>query len=195
MATDQELITLLGSESFLTMRGLSNEVPFFIYPFDPTDALNAEKSLRLVSGHLRQDGIDVVTINLFDLCLELLEERGLLNPVLKAEPRQKTKSKFTAGLQSMLDVETMIAPRIAARSIDHRLVIVHGIGAVFPFIRTHALLEALQIHMPPVPLVLWFPGQYTKNEARGYELKVLNIAASDSYYRAKNIEEMIRAGL
>lgn len=195
MATDQELITLLGSESFLKMRGLNNEVPFFIYPFDPTDALSAEKSLRLVSGHLRQDGVDVVTISLFDLCLELLEERGLLEPVLKAEPQQKTKGKFAAGLQSMLDVETMIAPRIAAQSGHHELVVVHGIGAVFPFIRTHALLEALQVHMPPVPLVLWFPGQYTKNEARGYELKVLNIAASDSYYRAKNIEEMVRAGL
>lgn len=195
VATDQQLVALLGSDNFLQMRGLNNEVPFFIYPFNPKEALSAEKSLKVVSSQLKQQGVNLITIDLFTLCVQILEEKHLLQPVLNAEPAQKPKSRFRVGLQSMLDVETVIAPRVATESQGQQLVIVHGIGAVFPFLRTHALLEALQIHMPPVPLVLWFPGEYTKNAARGFELKVLDISVSDSYYRAKNIEEMVRGGL
>lgn len=195
VATDQELVTLLGSENFLQMRGLNNEVPFFIYPFSPKDEIRAEKSLSVVVSQLKQLGVDVVTIDLFQLCAKVLEEKGLLQPILRAEQNQKPKIKFGAGLQSILDIETVIAPRIAEQSQGHSLVIVHGVGAVFPFVRTHALLETLQIHMPTVPLVLWFPGEYVKNAERGFELKVLDISASDSYYRAKNIEEMVKGSL
>lgn len=195
MATELELVTLLGSESFLSMRGLNNEVPFFIYPFSPEEADGESKSFHVVSGQLRQQGVNVATINLFDLCIKILEEKNILDAVLQNEPKQKSRAKFAAGLQSILDVESVLAPRIALESEVAQLVLLHGVGAVFPFVRTHALLEALQIHMPRVPLVLWFPGQYTKNDARGYELKVLNISSSDSYYRAKNIEEMVRGSL
>lgn len=64
-----------------------------------------------------------------------------------------------------------------------------GIGEVFPFIRTHTVLENLQSVVVGRPMLAWFPGTYEFTQAKGHQLRALNLSASDSYYRAKDILE------
>jgi len=42
-----------------------------------------------------------------------------------------------------------------------------GVGRVFPFLRTHTLLESLQPAMMRHPLILFFPGQYIQEPGIG----------------------------
>src|SRR5690606_19125600 len=82
----ERLFQILRSETFLLMKGLANEVPLFIQPYDPT----AEDALRrMVAGlatRLSSVGVSVAQVDLLDLVLEELEERGMLTDLLDKEP-------------------------------------------------------------------------------------------------------------
>ena len=51
---EQHLYAVLSGKRFLQMEGLGNEVPFFIYPYDPEDALEVAKSKKRIKNRLAQ---------------------------------------------------------------------------------------------------------------------------------------------
>ena len=96
------------------MEGLGNEVPFFIYPYDPEDALAVAASKKRVKNRLANKGVEVREINLYDLSVEMLKERGVWDRLLAGEP-DHGKDDFRELLQGMLDPELHLAPAIRAR--------------------------------------------------------------------------------
>ncbi|WP_280307826.1 DUF1788 domain-containing protein [Nocardia abscessus] len=192
LASDEKHVyDVLRSERFLKMEGLSKEVPFFIYHFPPSWALGVDDMRDRVQTKLQSDeGRSVVEINLYDLAVELLKARGVWERVLDLEPTMD-KSEFRGVLQGMLDPHDHLAPAIRAR-LDEQpsdMVFLTGIGEVFPFIRTHTVLENLQSVVVGRPMLVWFPGTYEFTQTAGHQLRALNLGASDSYYRAKDILE------
>lgn len=188
---EKHVYEVLRSERFLRMEGLSKEVPFFIYHFPPSWALDVEDMRDRVQTKLQSDdGLSVVEINLYDLAIELLKERGVWDQVLDLEPTME-KSEFREVLQGMLDPHDHLAPAARARLEAQRsdMVFLTGIGEVFPFVRTHTVLENLQSVVAGRPMLAWFPGTYEFTQTIGHQLRALNLSASDSYYRAKDILE------
>lgn len=182
---------VLKSSRFLKMEGLSKEVPFFIYHFPPLWALDVEEMRDRVRTKLHSDdGLEIVEINLYDLAVDLLKNRGVWNRLLDLE-QTMDKSEFREVLQGMLDPHDHLAPAIRARlevqSSD--MVFLTGVGEVFPFVRTHTVLENLQSVVVGKPMLVWFPGTYEYTQSGGHQLRALNLSASDSYYRAKDILE------
>ena len=57
-----------------------------------------------------------------------------------------------------------------------------GIGDVFPFMRVHALLEALQPQFSDIPILVMYPGKFD-----GYHLTLFDRLKPNDYYRAFNI--------
>lgn len=188
---EKHVYDVLRSTRFLRMEGLSKEVPFFIYHYPPVWARDVDDLRDRVITKLRSDdGLNVVEINLYDLAVQLLRERGVWDRVLALEP-DMDKTEFRETLQGMLDPHDHLAPAIRAR-LDAEpgdMVFLAGIGEVFPFIRTHTVLENLQSVVTGRPMLAWFPGMYEFTQARGHQLRALNLSASDSYYRAKDILE------
>lgn len=191
VSDEKHVYEVLRSERFLKMEGLSKEVPFFIFHFPPSWALDVDEMRDRVHTRLQSDdGLSVVEINLYDLAIDMLKERGVWDRVLDLEPTMD-KAEFREVLQGMLDPHDHLAPAIRAR-LDTRpsdMVFLTGIGEVFPFIRTHTVLENLQSVVTGRPLLAWFPGTYEFTQASGHQLRALNLSASDSYYRAKDILE------
>ena len=56
-----------------------------------------------------------------------------------------------------------------------------GVGEVFPFARVHDLLEAIQPEVPDIPILVMYPGTFN-----GRELKLFNKLIPNGYYRAFN---------
>src|SRR5215469_14088658 len=123
------------------MEGLSNEVPFFIYPYPPEDALAVAAAKKRIKNRLSNAGITVFEINLYDLSVELLMRRGVWDRVLAIEPDQD-KTDFREMIQGMLDPRLHIAPAIRDRLAEVELDVffLTGIGEVFPYIRSHNVL-------------------------------------------------------
>jgi hypothetical protein len=187
---EQQVLNVIRSQRFLRMEGLGNEVPFFIYPFEPEDALAVAQSKKRIKNKLGAQGITVLEINLYDLCVELLKARGVWERLLALEAEQE-KADFRELLQSMLDPQLHIAPairdRIKAASYD--VFFLTGIGEVFPYIRSHNVLNNLQTVAAAKPMLLFFPGRYEQSATLGSSLVLFGRLKDDQYYRAKNILE------
>ncbi|QIM17271.1 DUF1788 domain-containing protein [Leucobacter insecticola] len=173
------------------MEGLSNEIPFFIYHYPPENELPVREIRDRVTTKLQtEDGLRIANINMYDLAVDLLRKRGVWDRLAEFE-LQEDKREFREGLQNMLEPKAHLAPAI--RSIlaetPSDMVFLAGLGEVWPYIRTHTVLENLQSVVTEQPLLLWFPGRYAFSQATGHELRPLNLSASDSYYRAKDIME------
>ena len=54
-----------------------------------------------------------------------------------------------------------------------------GVGDVFPFMRVHVLLEAMQPYFSDIPILIFYPGAFD-----GYHLKLFNRLQPNDYYRA-----------
>jgi Domain of unknown function (DUF1788) len=189
-AQEEHLFAVLSGERFLRMEGLSNEVPFFIYPYDPEDSLEVARSKKRIKNRLANKGIEVHEINLYDLSVEILKERGVWDRVLALEPDQD-KADFRELLQGMLDPQLHIAPAIRAKLAEGEFDIffLTGIGEVFPYIRSHNVLNNLQSVVTGKPMLLYFPGRYEQSDALGSSLVLFGRLKDDQYYRAKNVLE------
>jgi hypothetical protein len=170
------------------MEGLSNEVPFFIYPYDANDALAVAKARRRITNKLKQKGIIVHEINLYSLSIKILNKRRVLNRLIDLEPSQD-KGDFCELLQGLLDPEEYLAPAIRAELADEDfdIVFLTGIGEVFPYIRSHNVLNNLQSVVVGKPMLMFFPGRYDQSDALGSSLVLFGRLKDDQYYRAKNI--------
>jgi len=185
------LLAVLKGERFLRMEGLSNEVPFFIYPYKPEDALEVAQAKKRIKNRLAtEDGIRVREVNLYDLSVEILKERGVWERVLSVEPDQD-KDDFRELLQGMLDPQLHLGPAIKAKIVDgdFDILFLTGIGEVFPYIRSHNVLNNLQSVVTGKPMLMFFPGSYEQSETLGSSLVLFGKLKDDQYYRAKNILE------
>jgi hypothetical protein len=187
---EEHLFAVLSGRRFLQMDGLGNEVPFFIYPYAPEDALAVAQAKKRIQNKLSQKGIGVREVNLYDLSVEILKDRGVWERVLAAEPDQD-KEDFRELLQGMLDPQVHLAQAIRSKIDDggFDIFFLTGIGEVFPYIRSHNVLNNLQSVVTAKPMLVFFPGRYEQSDTLGSSLVLFGRLKDDQYYRAKNILE------
>ncbi|MDE0128454.1 MAG: DUF1788 domain-containing protein [Gammaproteobacteria bacterium] len=182
------LRAVFESERFRRMEGLGNELPFFICPFDPQESHQMERQRRQLADGLKSKGIEILEINLYDLCMEILKERGIFDRILEME-QDISKAQLKELLQGVLDPEHHLVPAIAARlaADDFDILFLSGVGEVFPYIRSHHVLNNLQSTINNKPAVLFFPGAWNHSEEGGASLDLFERLHDDKYYRAFNI--------
>lgn len=182
------LLEVIASERFLKKQGLGNEVPFFICPYPAEDAVAMETMRASLVKQLENRGVRVIEINLYDLSVALLRKRGIWDEILAAEPGIR-KDELKELLQGVLDPETHLIPEIGARLSNQEfdVLFLSGVGEVYPFVRSHNVLNNLQSTAKEKPTVMFFPGKYTHSLATGASLDLFGILHDDKYYRAFNI--------
>ena len=175
----------LKKESFLSMQALGGEIPFYIVPYNPEQENEVFERIRRLEERLRLAGIGVFEIDLYDLVLVMLEERGILEKIIEKE-KALGKEKLFQTLQGALDSETKLVPKIEELVREHpsRIVFLTGIGQLFPYIRSHTVLNNLQNCIKDRPTVIFFPGIYEK------ELSLFGRLKDDNYYRAFNLDTL-----
>lgn len=184
----EHLFKVVTSQRFLTKQGLGNEVPFFICPYPAEEGLSmVDDRLDLVT-RITHAGVAVLDLSLYDLSLGILEERGILKQILEIE-QETDKSEIRELLQSVLDPNANLIPKIgdAIDAAPHDVIFLSGVGEVYPYIRSHNVLNNLQSTAKDKPTVLFFPGSYTHALATGASLDLFGRLHDDKYYRAFNI--------
>ena len=184
----EHLFKVVTSERFLTKQGPGNEVPFYICPYPAEEGLSmVEDSLGLIT-RIKHAGVTVLDLSLYDLSLSILEERGILQQVIEME-QDTEKAELRELLQSVLDPEANLTPKIgeAIRTTPHDVIFLSGVGEVYPYIRSHNVLNNLQSTAKDKPTVLFFPGSYTHSLAVGASLDLFGVLHDDKYYRAYDI--------
>ena len=143
--------------------------------------MRVRDQLRLLLEHIpkQKPNLRVHHINLFDFVLDYLKGRNLLDRAI-----QKQKKDGDEALKSALIAplhETKLASVFAevVRPEQQDLVLMSGVGTVWPLLRSHVLLNNLHPIMGQTPLVMFYPGRYD-----GQSLRLFGKLKNKNYYRA-----------
>ncbi len=179
------LFKILSDQKFLNKDGLGGELPFFIQSYHVNQQNEVEIQLPSLIRRLVAVNINVLEINLYHLCIEILENENLLLQIFKQE-RAMQKNRLIRVLSGALNIDTKIIPEIRKRmeNLQAKIVFITGVGAAFPIIRSHTILNNLQSLVDQVPLVMFFPGTYNNKS-----LTLFDSLKDENYYRAHNLNE------
>jgi hypothetical protein len=167
------------------MEALGGEIPFFISAFEPTQQLQVDKAIKGLKNKLENHGITVLELNLYDISMEVINRELPDGEVFEIE-KEMDKDEFKQALQSILDINEVFIPELKKRidASNAGVYFLTGIGMVFPFIRSHTILNNLQNVAKKAPTVAFFPGTYN-----GQTLDLFGLLKDDNYYRAFNIDQ------
>ncbi|QRV23369.1 DUF1788 domain-containing protein [Marinomonas foliarum] len=184
----EHLMKVISSRAFLGNEGLNNEVPFHICPYETSIQKDITQLTKQLRNDLEGKQIKVLEINLYDLVIELLKHEGDWDWILENESTM-SRERLREELQGILDVETVITPEIAQRmdADQYEVMLLTGIGEVFPYIRSHNVLNNLQKKAKDKPTLMFFPGEYQHSLESGASLVLFGNLQDDKYYRAFNI--------
>lgn len=171
------------------MEAIGGEVPHYVFSYAPAQELEVAEGITALSRQLAENGIKVLSIDVFDLSLKIIRDNVDLEDLYELE-RSEPADAFLETMQSLTDMEERFLPeleRVMAepKNENYRVLFLHSIGRAFPFLRSHNLLENLQKITKDAPTVLFFPGRYS-----GISFELFGMMAQDNFYRAYPIDTL-----
>lgn len=182
------LTDVLSSQAFTKMEGLNGDIPFHICPFEPSLQSQVNLLVKQVRNYLTDAQVKTLEVNLYDIVVEILKEEGDWEWLLENESTM-TKQELKEEIQGIIDTKTVLIPAIVKKMSenDFDILIITGVGEVYPYIRSSNLLENLQIKAKDKPTLMFYPGQYKHSVEKGTSLILFGTLEDDKYYRAFNI--------
>ena len=169
------------SEEFLHAKGLGNEIGFWVFDYDPSDELKVREYTTFLQGLLadRQPQLKVAHINLLQTMVDYLDDRRLLEKAIQLQQKKGDKALVSA-LSGALHMDKFV-PYLAdtSKAADQDIILISGVGSVWPLIRAHNMLNSLHSLLGHKPVVLFYPGEYT-----GQAMSLFGKIPSNNYYRA-----------
>ncbi|WP_295633237.1 DUF1788 domain-containing protein [Novosphingobium sp.] len=168
------------SDEFLQGRGLGKDVPFYAFDYPPTAERRVADHIDwLLDDVARKTDLHISNVNVFALAIEQLKGRGLYDKALAMESAKGVPALLNA-LKGPLEpgkVASALMAKFADQTPD--MLFLTGVGAAYPLVRTHSLLNNLQPLLSNIPLVLFFPGRFN-----GQTLQLFGDLQETPYYRA-----------
>ena len=175
----EKLLDKIYSPDFIQGRGLGNEVPFWILDYPPENELVVRYFINRTILQSKDRSLSILEIDLYKLSLKILNEKGHLEKVLDLE-NKKTSEYLFSKLKSSISTEKInneIKTMLEEFSPD--LIFITGVGKIWPIIRSHKLLNHLQIVVENITLIMFYPGVYGGND-----LRFFGKFTDGNYYRA-----------
>ncbi len=174
------LLPKLQDARLLSNRGIGNEIGFYIFDYDAEYEPLVEQYVKHLKLQLMSPPSEIILleIDLYRTMLDILEERRVLKRAfeLEAAKGNTVLAKTIAPLVRSDQVITYIQKKLTG---SEKLVIITGVGASWPLLRSHSILNNLHPVLDKIPLVMFFPGSYD-----GHELRLFDTFKDDNYYRA-----------
>ncbi len=173
------------TDAFLKMKALGGEVPFFISSYSIEQQNEVYSEIERLKHCLYEKSIEVVEVNLYDIVIEILQERNILERLLEKE-KSLGPDKMEKTLLGVLDIQKSVIPHIqrkVAETPEAKILFLTGISEVYPFIRSHIILNNLQNVVKQIPTLMFYPGNYT-----GRSLELFGRFKDDNYYRAFSLD-------
>lgn len=180
----EHLYNVISDQDFLHKKSLGGEIPFFVAAFDAKQQIEVDKAVKGLKNKLDNNGINVLELNLYDIIFDILNKELGEGEIFELE-KSMDKTEFKEALQSILDVNEVLMPKIKSMIDENnaKVYFLTGIGLVFPYIRSHSVLNNLQSVAKDAPTILFFAGDYS-----GLSLELFGLLKDDNYYRAFNID-------
>ena len=183
-----QILPRITSEAFLSSEGIGNEIACYIFDYPVEDELKVREHIEMMMGRLasHHSELRVLHLNLLEVVLAYLEKRGLFEKALKMQAA-KGDTAVLRALKGPLAAEKL-RDFIAAEHTpgDYDLLLLSGVGSVWPMLRAHSLLNCLHTVMGKTPLVMFHPGSFDGTTLRlfGQITTTTSRPGTKPYYRA-----------
>ena len=174
------LRALIQSHGFLTGDGLSNEVNIRIFCYAAKDEMPVQHFIRqLVTDQTL--ACHLIECNLYQTFLSICDDLDITDAIPEME-------EADGGVFLLEQLHSAIGEGEFIDKIQYEphkrgdVLMLTGVGDVFPFMRVHSLLEALQPYFSDIPILVMYPGEFD-----GHYLKLFGRLTPNDYYRAFNI--------
>ena len=184
MSTAQNLDKIIGrmsEDNFLNNKGLSNEVGIHVFCYPPADEMIVRNYFENLK--LRSDlPFRLIESDLYKIFLEICEDRRILTRIPDMEER-KGKEALSIQLQKVATPEAFVEkmkyePQIKGKDV----LLISGVGKVYPFMRSHKILDNIQHIFSDIPVLMLYPGEFN-----GQDLNLFEQFLDGHYYRAFNL--------
>lgn len=173
----------ISDDDFLANRGVANEVRYYVFDYDACNELIVREKIKSLQkqNNPDADGFQIVVFDLYQMVLDILEERGYVDKCIKFEKTKGRDYLYTAvsKLLRLTTKDNLIVNRIVAATPENSVVFLTGVGKVFPFVRSHNILNNLHQILDSVPVVMFYPGEWN-----GETLSLFGTIHDGNYYRA-----------
>ncbi|WP_445618758.1 DUF1788 domain-containing protein [Lacticaseibacillus paracasei] len=176
--------------AFQENRGLSNEVGFYIFDYDPKDELFVRNEVEDIAHNstTASIGANVQMFNLFDVVIRLIDEMGYLQEFIQIEEEdgidmviRQINNVLKMGKERNLIVQ-YILDHLQHRD-ERNIIFITGVGQIFPLIRAHRVLNTMNQVINQTPVVMFYPGSYNS-----LSLRAFGKLDDKNYYRAFRVE-------
>ena len=167
-------------------QNLGGELPLYIQPIPVSKQTELNAQAKRLVSRLSKLGKNAIVIDLYEMCMELLEEEGVLQTLLEKE-KELDLDAISSTLDSILDIKEVIIPRISSIISENNpdFVFIIGVGRVYPFIRSHGILNNIEELANNCNLILFFPGEYNN-----LQLSLFGTISDENYYRGHNLNDI-----
>lgn len=174
------IIPKIKEDKFLEGRGLGNEISFYIFDYNPEDELLVRDYIKLIKKEFKKanSNIKIIEFDLYNLMLDLAKEMDIFQSIFEMEENEGKDALYSA-LEEFCQDPSIFMERIRKESNSYDLIFITGVGKVFPFIRSHSILNNLMEKIHGKPLIMFYPGKYNE-----LSLKLFGKLEDNNYYRA-----------
>ena len=169
--------------SFLENKGLSNEVGYYIFDYDPKYELKVRDEVLRIKNKINNSSyaFSIVEFDLYEIIIDILNNKGYLEEVFLFEEEDGLDFSIDAiiSLLKLNSDDNLIVNYIVEKTPENCVVFLTGVGKAYPILRSHNVLNNLHQKLDEVPVVLFFPGKYS-----GRDLILFNTIEGSNYYRA-----------
>jgi hypothetical protein len=179
----QELDRIKGRISdaaFLANKGLANEVGIHVFKYAPQHELIVRDYIKRLAS-APSDDYHIIEQDMYKILLKILEEKHVLASVPSLEEK-KGKDYLLEQIQKIATTEAFIAKMKYEPHKHDDVLFLTGVGKVYPFMRSHKMLNSMQHVFSDIPIVMFYPGDFN-----GQSLTLFDKFHDGNYYRAFNL--------
>lgn len=172
-----KLKSTIQEPDFLEGKGLSNEVNIRIFCYEPKD----EMAIRHLISQITDEKLkcNLIHYDLYEVFLDILRDKKIIDKVDALEEK-RGKDFIRKQFEKSCDAKTFAAKMDYPNHQKGKdLIVLSGVGKVFPFMRVHTLLEAMQPLFTDVAILVFYPGDFD-----GHYVRLFNKLKKNEYYRA-----------
>ena len=173
----------ISDQDFLANRRVANEVRYYVFDYEPCDELIIRDKIKALKkqNNPDADGFQIIEFDLYEMVISILEEKGYIDKCVKFEEQKGMEYLYTAvtKMLRLTNDDNLIVNRILENTPENAVVFLTGVGKVFPFVRSHNVLNNLHQVLDSVPVVMFYPGTWN-----GQSLSLFGTITDGNYYRA-----------
>jgi hypothetical protein len=173
----------INKEDFRQNKGLGNEVGYYVFDYPASEELRVREHIKYLNEKNNPNitGYEILIYDLYDLMIDYIEEEGLIEACINMEEEYGLEYLISSVVEllNMNQDENYFTNYIANNTSENSVVFITGVGKIFPFVRSHDILNKMHQVFDRVPVVLFYPGKYD-----GQTLMLFSEFKDDHYYRA-----------